>query len=148
MLPGQLHADYLKPQGSGGFLAAMFLYREMLLKGDKAFGEFVHGGQEPYYPPALDRKKTLRERKLLGEVVNARLGAYMAKLFFQQPEDGKDNAGRLAYLEVRTADDEDPCEVYFSNYKQVDGRWLPHTVSVVNGDVTYGTIELTSIKMN
>jgi S1-C subfamily serine protease len=146
--PGQLHEAYLKPQGSGGFLAAMFLYRELLQKGDKAFGDFVHGGEEPYYPPAIDRKKTLRERKVMGEAVNAKLGAYTVKLMFQQPEDGKGTAGRLAYMEVRTADDEDPCEVYFSNYREVDGRWLPHSLSVINGDVTYGTIELVSIKMN
>jgi serine protease Do len=145
--PGLLHEQYLKPQGSGGFMAAMFLYRELLLKGDKAFGDFVHGGHEPYYPPAVDRKKTFKERKHLGEVVNASLGAYTAKLFFQHSEDGKD-AGRLAFLEVRMGDDEDPCEVYFSNYKQVDGRWLPHSLSVVHGDVTYGTIELASIKMS
>jgi len=146
--PGQLHEAYLKPQGSGGFLAAMYLYRELLLRGDKAFGtEFIHGGHEPYYPPALDRKKSLKDRKLLGEVMNAKLGAYTCKFFFQHSEDAKD-AGRLAFLEVRMADDEDPCEVYFSNYKQVDGRWLPHTLSVLNGDITYGTIELSSIKMN
>jgi serine protease Do len=143
---GQLTEDYKKPQGSGGFLAAMYLYRHLLVQGEKAFGtEFVHAGHEPYYPPSGDRKKTFKERKTLAEVVNARSGPYLIRFFFNPQEK---EAGRLEYMEVRLSDNEDPCEVYFSNYKQVDGRWLPHTLTVVYGDTTYGTIELSSIKMN
>jgi serine protease Do len=147
-VPGQLHEEYLKPEGSGGFLAAMYLYRELLLAGSKTFAsEFTHGGQAPYYPPSGDRKKKLKDRKVMAEVVNATSGAYHVKLYFHNPED-EEAAGRLVLMEVRMSEDEDPCEVYFSKYRQVEGRWLPHTVTVVYGDITYGTMELTSIKMN
>jgi S1-C subfamily serine protease len=146
-LPQQRHDDYLVPQYSGGFLAAMHLYRELLVKGPKAFGDFAHGGHEPFYPPAVDRKKSFKDRKVMGEVASGKNGAYAVKFYFHDPADA-DKAGRLEFMEVRISDDDDPCEVYFSNYKQVEGRWLPHTMTVYYADSVYGTIELSSIKMN
>src|SRR5262249_31177830 len=78
--PGKRLKEYKVPEESGGFLAAMYVWRNLLLKGENAFEqEFVHGGVEPYYPPTADRKKTFLERKALGEVINARSGIYSVK---------------------------------------------------------------------
>jgi serine protease Do len=146
--PGQMTKEYKVPEGSGGLLAALYLFRNLLLKGDKAFEvEFVHGGIEPCYPPAADRKKSLKERKTMAEVANAKSGPYIAKFFFNN-QDTKE-AGRLDYFEVRLSESEDPCEVYCSNYKQLPGgQWLPHRFTVFHGDTMYGELEFSSIKMS
>jgi len=146
--PGQMTKEYKTPEASGGLLAALYLYRNLLLKGDKAFEiEFVHGGLEPYYPPSADRKKTLKDRKMMAEVVNAKSGPYAAKFFFNKQDDKE--AGKLECFEVRLYDSEDPCEVYCSNYKQLPGgQWLPHRLTVIHGDTVYGELDFSSIKMD
>jgi serine protease Do len=145
--PGQLIKEYKTPEGSGGLLAAMYVYRNLLVGGDKGFVQyFVHGGTEPCYPPADERKKTLRERKLMAEVVNAKSGPYLVKFFFNK-EDQRE-AGRLELIEVRMEDNEDPCEVYFGDYRQLPtGQWLAHRLTVIHGDSIYGTIEFNAIRM-
>src|SRR5262249_19333754 len=41
-------ADYKAPEGSGGLLAALYVYPLFLTQGEKAFeGQFAHGGVEP-----------------------------------------------------------------------------------------------------
>ena len=42
-------------------------------------------------------------------------------------------------LELRLQDNEDPCEVYLSDYRPVDGRLLPHRFVVQYGELHYGT---------
>jgi S1-C subfamily serine protease len=145
---GQITREYKGPDGSGGLLAAFYIYRNLLIRGEKGFvREFVHGGFEPCYPPTSDRKKLLRERKLLTEVINAQAGPYIVKFFFNK-EDAKE-AGRLEYMEVRMEENEDPCEVYFSDYRQFPtGQWMAHRLTVVYGDTLYGTLEFNSIRLN
>lgn len=139
---GQKTEAYKDPEGSGGLMAALYLYRNLLLKGGKAFeGEFAHGGVEPIYPPSPDRKKSLKDRKIMTEVINAKSGTYVAKLYFSLG-DSKE-PGRLELLEVRVNDFDDPCELYFSDYrKEAGGQWLPHLLTVVHGDTLYGTIDI------
>jgi serine protease Do len=145
--PGQMTKEYKTPEASGGLLAALYLYRNLLLKGGKAFEmECVHGGFEPYYPPGADRKKSLKDRKQMAEVVNAKSGPYLAKFFFNKQDDKE--VGKLEYFEVRLYDNEDPCEVYCSNYKQLPGgQWLPHRLTVIHGDTIYGELEFSAIKL-
>jgi hypothetical protein len=145
--PGQMTKEYKTPEASGGLLAALYLWRNLLLKGDKAFEiEFAHGGLEPCYPPSADRKKTLSQRKVMTEVANAKSGPYMAKFFFNKQDEKE--AGRLECFEVRLSDSEDPCEVYCSNYKQLPGgQWLPHRMTVIHGDTVYGDLEFSGVRL-
>jgi S1-C subfamily serine protease len=138
---------YLAPRESGGFLVAMYLYRNLLVKGAKAFEtEFVHGGYEPCYPPTDDKKKTLKDRKVMAEVINGRSGFYSVKFYFNK-QDPKE-VGRLDYFEVRIDESPDPCEVYCSNYKALpDGQLVPHTLTVIHGDTVYGTLDFTNFKL-
>ena len=77
----------------------------------------------------------------LAEVLNTSAGIFKAKWFF-----AKDDAKLLGF-ELRQQDlNEDPCEVYFSDYKAVDGRQLPHRIQVYYRDVHYGTFTVTSYK--
>jgi hypothetical protein len=45
--------------------------------------------------------------------------------------------GQLAALEMFPDEDADPCEIYFSDYREVQGRLLPHRLEVRCGDVPY-----------
>jgi serine protease Do len=145
--PGQMTKEYKTPEASGGLLAALYLYRNLLLKGDKAFEiECVHGGFEPYYPPSADRKKSLKDRKQMAEVLNAKSGPYLAKFFFNKQDDKE--AGKLEYFELRLNENDDPCEVYCSNYKQLPGgQWFPHLLTVIHGDTVYGELQFTEARL-
>lgn len=139
MKEGLEDADLKQPLGSGGMSAALFLYRHLLTAGDKGFGtDFQHGGMEPLYPPALDGKmpRSLGDLRVDAEVINTRLGRYLTRWFFS-PADQK-----LLGFEVRLEENEDPCEVYLSDYRMVDGRALPHTMQVVFGNSVYGTFTI------
>jgi serine protease Do len=128
----ELHA----PQLSGGLLAAMYLYHRMLTQGADGFqAECTHGGYEPFYPPPADGKpaKSLAALRVEAEVLNTRHGTYLTKWFFARAD------GKLLGFEVRTQDaNEDPCEVYFYDYRPVQGRQLPHGMQVWYQDRRYG----------
>ncbi len=143
-------ADLKVPPGSGGLLAGLFLYQQLLTSGEEAFGkDFHHGGYEPVYPPRLDRTrpKNLNELREDAEVIKSRLGVYLAKWYFSRKDQ------RLVALEVRLEEGQDPCEIYFSDYrKDAKGRLLPYRMQVYHGDSFgprrhYGTYTLTSYEV-
>ena len=112
------------PETSGGLLSALYLYRLFLMGGDKNFpSEFFHGGYEPFYPPPvqMDDKAppSLASLRVDTEVIVSRLGNFMVKWFFARTDQ------KLLGMEVRLEENEDPCEVYFSDYRAVEGRMLP-----------------------
>jgi S1-C subfamily serine protease len=141
---GQKDEDYVVPAESGGLLAGFYAYRKLLTEGPKFFREFSHGGLEPYYPPSA-AKKSFLERKRMGEVITTEWGAsYRTKFYFDI--DAKDR-GKLMYIELRTSDEDDPCEIYFDNYKQLkDGRWMPQRIVAIHGDSLYCTFDVTGFK--
>lgn len=53
----------------------------------------------------------------------------------------------LAGFEVSIDKDEDPCEVYLSDYKPVDGRLLPHRLDVRHGDKQFGVFTITKYQL-
>lgn len=134
------------PNGSGGFMPAMYVWRLFLIEGEKAFpSECDHGGSEPFYPPPTDRSavKSWADQRVMTEVLNTRFGVYMNKWFFA-PADQK-----LLGLELRMQEqNEDPVEVYFSDYRPVDGKPLPHRIQVQYENHYYGTFNVTSYKFN
>ena len=46
------------------------------------------------------------------------------------------------------AKDDDPCEVYLSDYKPVDGRLLPYRIEVRTGDKRYAVFTVNSYRFN
>jgi S1-C subfamily serine protease len=131
------------PPESGGFLSALYVYNQLLTQGEKEFSEFAHGGHEPFYPPPASGKapKSPADLRVETEVLNTRLGPFLTKWFF----DLKDQ--KLLGYEVRLEDNEDPCEVYLSDYRAVEGRQLPHRIQVIYGNGHFGTFEATSYKL-
>ncbi len=132
-----------KPRESGGLLSALYLYQQLLTQGRKPFSEFAHGGHEPFYPPPADGKMpaSLGDLRVDAEVLNTRLGAYLVKWFFASSDQ------KLLGFEVRLTENEDPCEVYFSDYRAVEGRQLPHRMQVLYGNLTYGTFTLSRFQL-
>ena len=49
--------------------------------------------------------------------------------------------GQLIGMEMFPDDQVDPCEVYFDDYRPVDGRQVPHTLLVRHGDTVYAQIQ-------
>jgi S1-C subfamily serine protease len=132
------------PPGSGGFMTAMYMYRRLLTLGPKGFERnFSHGGHEPFYPPAADGKQpaSLNDLRVDTEVLQGEHGRFVAKYYCSL----KDQT--MLGLEVTIDKDADPCEVYFSDYRKVDGRMLPHRIEVHNGDNVYGTFTVQSYKL-
>jgi serine protease Do len=147
--PNQYELDPLKaeqethrltdPPGSGGLLMAMYQYRRFLTMGRPGFeGRFDYEGVEPFYPPqasaAAGTGATLAASRIDTEVVATEHAAVPAKWYFVPRE------STLVGFEIYPLADEDPCEVYLSDYRQVAGRLLPHEIRIRHGDEWFGTI--------
>ncbi|HWY88145.1 MAG TPA: hypothetical protein VNX28_15545, partial [Gemmataceae bacterium] len=133
------------PESSGGFLAAMYVYHRLMTMGEKGFNEFSHGGHEPVYPPATTGDgKALpgpASQRIEAEVLNTRHGPFLTKWFFDRGDQ------KLVALELRLIENEDPCEVFLSDYRPVDGRLLPHRMQVQYADGHYGTFHFTAFNL-
>jgi S1-C subfamily serine protease len=124
------------PTGSGGFLAALYLYRRLLILGAGGFeGQFSHGGYEPFYPPPANGKppKSLNDLRVDAEVLLTEHAAITAKWYFSL----KDQT--LLGFEASVDGEDDPCEVYLSDYQSVEGRMLPHRMVVQYRNGQFGT---------
>ena len=124
------------PPGSGGLLMALMQYRQMLALGEKGFAGdgFAHGGWEPFYP---DGKTAVP-----CEVLLTKLGSAPAKWYFSK-KDGTLLGGEVSLVER----EKDPCELYFSDYKKVDGRSLPGKIEVRYGKDTFATLNVTAFEV-
>lgn len=133
------------PVGSGGLLVAMYQYRRLLVLGPKGFeGQFAHGGFEPYYPPPADGKppENWKDVRVDCEVIRTRHAAVESKFYFDKATQ------KLLGFETLPAKDDDPCELYFGDYKTVEGRPLPHRIVVRTGDKRYAVFTISSYRFN
>ncbi len=124
-----------QPETSGGLLVSMYLWQRLLTMGEKGFTECTHGGVEPIYPLPVDGTpvKSLASLRRDAEVLSTRHGPFLTKWYFS-PTDHT-----LLAMETKLKEDEDPCEVYFSDYRPEGGRMLPHRMVVQFGESHYGT---------
>jgi serine protease Do len=140
---GQDPQDLAEPPGSGGLLLALYQYRRLLTLGEKGFeGQFAHGGHEPFYPPPADGSmpKSLSQLRVETEVLTTEHAAIPAKWYFALGDK------KLLGAEVMVLKEEDPCEVYFSDYQPVDGRALPHRLEVRYGNDRFGIFRIKSYR--
>jgi serine protease Do len=138
------HNDMRKPNGSGGLMAALYVWRHLLTQGEKGLTDCTHGGMELFYPPPTDGSAVKRwsDQRVEAEAVISRIGPYQTKWFFAK------NDQKLLGFELRLQElNEDPCEVYFSDYRVVDGKQLPHRMQVYYKDVHYGTFSVMNYKL-
>jgi hypothetical protein len=125
--------DLKDPPGSGGFLMALYQYHRLLTSGPKGFeGGFGHGGREPFYPLSA------RDQRVDTEVLLTEHAAAQGKWYFALADQ------KMLGFELAVSKDDDPCEVYFSDYRPVDGRQVPHRIEVRYGNDGYGVLTVKS----
>jgi hypothetical protein len=120
----------LNPPGSGGLLAALHLWRKMLIGGPANYGQVVYEGTAP-----------LPGREGVFDVLLA-VGGGVESRFYFDPTDS-----RLVALEMWPAELSDPCEVYFEDYRESDGRWMPYRLEIRHGDKVYDVFSLKELNI-
>jgi S1-C subfamily serine protease len=135
--------DLKQPPGSGGFMMALYHYRQLLTAGTKGFvGEISHGGYEPFYlPTPAGEKPDYTKQRVMSEVLLTRHGGIPVKWFFSMQDSS------LLGFEVSVEREDDPCEVFLSDYQKVDGRSLPQRIEVRYGDKRYANLKVNNYKL-
>jgi hypothetical protein len=115
------------PPRSGGLLAAMHIWERLLLLGPRRFGEVYYLGTLPWGESGAE-----------ADCLVGTYGGVETRFYFDPA------GGDMVGLEMQTADDRDPCEIYFSDIRPVDGRRLPHHWLIRHGDQTYADLTIDS----
>jgi S1-C subfamily serine protease len=132
-----------EPIGSGGLMMAMYQYHRFLTLGAKGFeGLFAYGGYEPFYPYPTDGSvpKALAALRVDCAVIVTKHGSVNCKWFFSRKDATLLGFETYIAADAKDTEDRDPCEVYFSDYKDVGGRKLPHRMEVRFRDKKYATL--------
>jgi S1-C subfamily serine protease len=119
--------DATSPPRSGGLLAALHVWQRLLLVGPRRFGDLVYLG-------TLPRPASKQE----ADCLVGTFGGVETRFFFDP------TSGDLVGLELQTDDERDPCEIYFSDIRPVDGRNLPFHWLIRSGDHTYAELNIQS----
>ena len=118
------------PPGSGGLLAALYQWRKLLIGGPAKLGETYYLGTLP-----------LPGRKELVDVLVS-IDSGVESRFMFDPADG-----RLLAIEMFAEEDVDPCEVYFLDYREQEGRFVPRRLEVRYGDGLFGMFSLARVNL-
>jgi S1-C subfamily serine protease len=147
-------ASVTDPPGSGGMLAALSLWRRLLVVGPDRFGNLEYLGTVPLVTSqdVVDRRAIMllgHDRALASahasELCDAMSGTYggvECRFIFDS------KTGNLAALEMFRSPDDDPCELYFSDYAEIEGRVFPRQIECRYGDASYLTVKLSAIKLD
>jgi hypothetical protein len=119
-----------QPLGSGGLLAALHLWRRLLVLGPEQFGQVIYWGDAP-----------LIDRTGLYDVLVAYYDVVECHFYFDR------DSGRLVAMEMFSDNASDPCELYFDDYRSFHGKQLPGRIRVVHGDQRYADFELHEIRV-
>lgn len=119
-----LSAPLVPPQ-SGGLMAAWYLWRRLATGGPGPFGDVSYLGTVP-----------LADRDAPVDALTGLHGGVRCRFLFDPTE------GDLLAVEMFSEDDADPCEIYFSDYREIEGRWLPGRMEVRVGDEPYATFHI------
>jgi serine protease Do len=119
--PGDELGASLLPPGSGGMFPALYLWRRLAVEGFSRFGEVYYLGVAPL----------VGHEGLVDVLVGSHKGVDCR--FYFDPADG-----RLLALEMFPDNESDPCEIYFSQYRNFDGHEFPGRLEVRLGDEPFG----------
>ncbi len=119
----------LLPDGSGGLLPALYLWRRLAVEGLGRFGEVYYDGTAP-----------LAEHAGLCDVLVGFHRGLQCRFYFDATE------GRLLALEMSRDEESDPCEVYFSEYRPAQGRSVPGRVEVRFGDEVFAIFTVSDFR--
>jgi serine protease Do len=120
----------LLPPNSGGLFPALYLWRRLATEGLARFGEVHYLGTAP----------------LLGHagLVDVLAGTHKGvecRFYFDPAE------GDLLAIELFPDENSDPCEVYFFDYRQMDGHFVPGTMVVRFGDEPFPTFKIGAFRV-
>jgi serine protease Do len=123
---GDSLVETAEPEGSGGLLAAFYLWRRLLQSGPEKFGDLNYEGafSLPELPETYD-------------VLVGHHGGATCRFFV-------DPRGDLVSLEMWRDDAIDPCELFFFDYADRQSRRLPGRIQVRYGDAIYAEIRPTT----
>jgi len=124
-------SETTSPPRSGGLLAALHIWERLLLVGPRRFGDIYYLGTLPW-----------GESGAQADCLVGIYGGVETRFYFDS------ESGNLVGIEMQTADDRDPCEIYFSDIRPLDGRNLPFRWLVRHGDQTYADLEIKSYEWN
>ena len=131
---GQVKVDLTKdfdtqlaPAGSGGLLVALQIWKKLLTEGPTQFGDVYYLGTAP----VINREGVFDVLVGTRNVVETRF------MFDSQ-------TGQMIGLEMYPDLSIDPCEVTFADYRDIDGRSLPHQLRVRYGNNEFAEIQLTN----
>jgi S1-C subfamily serine protease len=150
--------ELMVPPYSGGLLMAMYHYRRFLAQGSKGFesANFFHGGVEPIYvqPITGPEVKTFKDVRVMTDVIRTEHAGVAAKWYFYRSDLNPQLQGKNKYkdyeliaFEIFVAHDQDPCEVYLHDSKEINGRLLPTKMEIRHGDKRYAVLSLKDYKM-
>jgi S1-C subfamily serine protease len=122
-------SSQLVPEGTGGLLVALHLWRKMLLLGPSQFGDVVYFGSVPLN---LDRDPK--------QVLVATRGVIESHLFFDR------RSARLDALEMYPDIGTDPCRLMFQDYQQDEDLSVPGTIAFSYGDSSSDEISVTKFE--
>jgi len=126
--------ESLSPPRSGGLLATLHLWQRLLLVGPRQFGEVYYFGTLPWPD---ERRQPDWPDCLVGIQ-----GGVETRFYFDPVE------GDLVGIEMQVADDFDPCEIYFDDFRPVDGRRLPHHWIIRHGDEVFAELAIVEYRLS
>ena len=115
----------LLPAHSGGLLPALYLWRRLAVEGLGRFGDVYYYGTAP-----------LRGHDGLVDVLVGSHKGVECRFYFDPA------AGHLLALEMFPDEDSDPCEVYFSDYRDTGGQSWPGRIEVRYGDELFAVFKV------
>ncbi|MEX2316360.1 MAG: serine protease, partial [Pirellulales bacterium] len=119
--------EAISPPRSGGLLPALHLWQRLLLVGPRRFGDVYYVGAIPWTSDAE-----------LTDCLSASYGGIDTQFHFDPAK------GDLVGISMQASDDQDPCEIRFSEFREVEGRTLPHHWIVRHGDDVFADLTITS----
>ncbi|MEN6459251.1 MAG: trypsin-like peptidase domain-containing protein [Thermoguttaceae bacterium] len=113
------------PANSGGLLPALYLWRRLATEGLARFGNVFYYGTTPLPGHA--------------GVADVLVGSHKGVecWFYFDPIDG-----RMLALEMFAAEDWDPCQIAFSDYRPLGGRLAPGQMEVRYGNETFAVFKI------
>jgi len=139
VVTGQALDKQLMPKGSGGLLVALHVWRRLLTTGPEKFGETYYSGSVPLVKLGGPPNQPWREN--LADALVATYNVIESRLLFD-PE-----SGQLLAMSMFPETHVDPCELYFADYREVDGRKLPHRIEIRHGDNLYGVLTVKAYRL-
>ena len=129
---GELDANP-SPPGSGGMLAALIVWRRLVLEGPRALGRTSYWGTAPLDPAAL----ASGEEPVLIDVLETAVAAVETRVSVTP-------SGAVAAIDLWTAPDANPCELTFAQALAIAGipEGWPARIEARHGDELFGVFHI------